>query len=59
MRMMKRSPNSGRFAEKKRFFVLAALLLLMTAGSLLYITVFGGTGAVPDNLVKLIAQASV
>ncbi len=70
MRMMKRSPNSGRFAEKKRFFVLAALLLLMTAGSLLYITVFGGTytdhilytaeqNPVPESLSVTVDNAEV
>ena len=70
MRMMKRSPNSGRFAGKKRFFVLAALLLLMTAGSLLYITVFGGTytdhilytaeqNPVPESLSVTVDNAEV
>ena len=43
MSPMKQTLNSGRFAGKKRFIVLAVLLLLMAAGSLIYITVDGGT----------------
>lgn len=43
MSAMKQPLNSGRFAGKKRFIVLAVLLLLMAAGSLIYITVDGGT----------------
>ena len=40
---MKQNMNSGRFAGKKRFVVLAVLLLLMAAGCLIYITVDGNT----------------
>lgn len=43
MRTMKQTLNSDKMAGKKRFIVLAVLLLLMAAGSLIYITVDGDT----------------